>query len=181
MEESMGTYARGIWSLAAFLVVGSPLPGQAQEEAPLKMVYAVWKSPGAAANVVSQMNKKTYDKVEAYAVIVKDSTGKVELKQRHNKAGGSDRAMQAAVVIDTAVARLSALPPNAADSVVGYAPNGPASRLSEKDFKKVVSMLDPGESAVLLISPQPDVSEVERVLGMGSQGAPEVVVVDLEE
>jgi hypothetical protein len=181
MEESMGTYARGIWSLAAFLVVGSPLPGQAQEEAPLKMVYAVWKSPGAAANVVSQMNKKTYDKVEAYAVIVKDSTGKVELKQRHNKAGGSDRAMQAAVVIDTAVARLSALPPNADPYSVGYAPGGPASRLSEKDFKKVVSMLDPGESAVLLISPEPDVSEIERVLGMGSQGTPEVVQVDLEE
>jgi hypothetical protein len=53
--------------------------------------------------------------------------------------------------------------------------------LSEKDFKKVVRMLDPGESAVLLISPQPDVSEVERVLGMGSQGTPEVVVVNLEE
>jgi hypothetical protein len=180
----MGTYARGTWSLAAFLVVGSAIPAQGQEGPPLKMVYAVWKSPGAAATIMSQMNKKTYDKVEAYAVIVKDSTGKVQLKQRYNKAGGSDPAMQAAVVIDTAVARLSALPPNAEDSTVaaiGYAPNGPASRLSEKDFKKVVSMLDPGESAVLLISPEPDVSEIERVLGMGSQGAAEVVEVDLED
>jgi hypothetical protein len=53
--------------------------------------------------------------------------------------------------------------------------------LSEKDFKKVLSMLDPGESAVLLISPEPDVSEIERVLGMGSQGTAEVVQVDLEE
>jgi hypothetical protein len=181
MEQSMGTYVRGISSLAAFLLVGSPLSAQAPEDAPLKMVYAVWKSPGAAANIMSQMNKKTYDKVEAWAVIAKDSTGKVKVKQRHNKAGGSDRAMQAAVVVDTAVARLSALPPNAADSAVAYAPNGPASRLSEKDFKKVVSMLDPGESGVLLISSQPDVSEVKRVLGMGGQGAPEVVVVDLED
>jgi hypothetical protein len=181
MEESMGTYGRSTWSLAVFLVVGTPLPGQAQEQTPLKMVYAVWKSPGAAANIMSQMNKKTYDKVEAYAVIVKDSSGKVELKQRHNKAGGSQQAMQAAEVLDTAVARLGALPPNAADSAVGYAPGGPASRLSEKDFKKVVRMLDPGESAVLLISPEPDVSEVERVLGMGSQGAPEFVQVDLND
>jgi len=179
----MGTYARGTWSLAAFLVVGSPMLAQAQEETPLKMVYAVWKSPGAAANIMAQMNKKTYDKVEAYAVIVKDSTGKVELKQRYNQAGASDRAMEASVVIDTAVDRLSALPPNAGDSVAAYAPvpGSPASRLSEKDLKKVVSMLDPGESAVLLISPEPDVSEIERVLGMGSQGTPEVVQVDLEE
>ena len=126
------------------------------------------------------MNKKTYDLVEAYAVLVKDTTGKVEVSQRHNKAGGSDRAMQASQIIDTSIARLSALPPNAADSASGYAPkSGPASHLSEKDFKKVVSMLGPGESAVLIISPKPDVSEVERVLGMGSQGAPEVVVVDI--
>ena len=107
----------------------------------------------------------------------------MELKQRHNQAGGSDLAMEASVVIDTAVDRLTALPPNADDSVAAYAPvpGSPASRLSEKDFKKVVSMLDPGESAVLLISPEPDVSEIERVLGMGSQGTPEVVQVDLEE
>jgi hypothetical protein len=52
--------------------------------------------------------------------------------------------------------------------------------LSEKDLKKVVSMLGPGESAVLLISPKPDVSEVERFMGMGGQGAPEVVVVDIK-
>ena len=98
------------------------------------------------------MNKKTYDLVEAYAVLVKDTAGKVEISQRHNKAGGSDRAMQASQTIDTAIARLSALPPNAADSAKAYAPSsGPASRLSEKDLKKVVSMLGPGESAVLLI------------------------------
>jgi len=144
------------------------------------MVYAVWKDTGGAANTMMHMNKKTYDLVEAYAVLVKDTAGKVEVSQRHNKAGGSARAMQASQTIDTAIARLSALPPNAADSAIGYAPNGPASRLSEKDLKKVVSMLGPGESAVLLISPKPDVSEVERFMGMGGQGAPEVVVVDIK-
>jgi hypothetical protein len=144
------------------------------------MVYAVWKDTGGAANTMMHMNKKTYDLVEAYAVLVKDTAGKVEVSQRHNKAGGSSRAMQASQTIDTAIARLSALPPNAADSAIGYAPNGPASRLSEKDLKKVVSMLGPGESAVLLISPKPDVSEVERFMGMGGQGAPEVVAVDIK-
>ena len=103
------------------------------------------------------MNKKTYDLVEAYAVLVKHSTGKVEVSQRHNQAGGSAAAMTASETIDTAIARLSALPPNAADFAKAYAPSdGPASRLSEKDLKKVVGMLNPGQSAVLLISPKPD-------------------------
>jgi hypothetical protein len=53
--------------------------------------------------------------------------------------------------------------------------------LSEKDLKKVVSMLGPDESAVLLISPKPDVSEVERFMGMGGTGAPEVVEVDIKQ
>jgi hypothetical protein len=144
------------------------------------MVYAVWKDIGGAANSMRHMNKKTYDLVEAYAVLVKDTTGKVVVSQRHNKAGGSDRAMQASQTIDTSIARLSALPANAADSASGYAPkSGPVSHLSEKDFKKVVSMLGPGESALLIISPKPDVSEVQSFLGMGGQGAPEVVVVDI--
>jgi|RhiMethySRZTD1v2_1073278.scaffolds.fasta_scaffold158187_2 hypothetical protein len=57
------------------------------------------------------MNRKTYDLIEAYAILVKDKTGKVEV---HNQAGGSDRAMVASQTNDTAVARLSALPANAA-------------------------------------------------------------------
>ena len=176
----MGTYRAWFQSLAAFLLVGGPLPAQAQEEQPLKMVYAVWKDIGGAANTMKHMNKKTYDLVEAYAVLVKDTAGKVEVSQRHNKAGGSDRAIQASQTIDTAIARLSALPPNAADSASAYAPrSGPASHLSEKDLKKVVSMLGPGESALLIISPKPDVSEVQKFMGMGGQGTPEVVVVDM--
>jgi hypothetical protein len=53
--------------------------------------------------------------------------------------------------------------------------------LSEKDLKKVVSMLSPDESAVLLISPKPNVSEMEKFLGMGGQGTPEIVQVDITQ
>jgi len=177
----MGTYRAWYLSLAAFLLVPGQVRAQDKEAPPLKMVYAVWKDQGGAGNIMKQMNKKTYDLVEAWAVLVKDKTGKVVVSERHNKAGGSAAAMQASETIDTAIARLSALPANAEDSVAGYKPaGGPASHLSDKDFKKVVSMLDPGESAVLLISPAPDVSEVQKFVGMGGQAAPEVVVVDLQ-
>ena len=168
--------------LTAFILVAGPRSVLAQNDAPLKMVYAVWKDPGSAATIMRNMNKKTYDLVEAYAVLVKDKSGKVEVQQRHNKAGGSDRAMVASQTIDTSIARLSALPANAADSAKAYAPqSGPASRLSEKDLKKVVGMLNPGESAVLLISPKPNVSEMEHTLGMGGQGTPEIIEVDIKE
>jgi hypothetical protein len=178
----MSTYRSGYLALAAVLLVASPSPALAQKDGPLKMVYAVWGDPGSAATIMRNMNKKTYDLVEAYAVIVKDKTGKVEVTQRHNQAGGSDRAIVASQTIDTAVARLSALPANAADSAKAYAPqNGPASRLSEKDLKKVVGMLKPGNSAVLLISPKPNVSEMEHTLGMGGQGTPEVVEVEINQ
>ena len=178
----MGTYRAWYLSLAAFLLVPGQVRAQDKEAPPLKMVYAVWKDQGGAGNIMKQMNKKTYDLVEAWAVLVKDKTGKVVVSERHNKAGGSAAAMQASETIDTAIARLSALPANAADSAKAYAPaNGPASRLSEKDLKKVVGMLKPGNSAVLLISPKPNVSEMEHTLGMGGQGTPEVVEVDINE
>jgi hypothetical protein len=180
-EERVGTYRTWYLALAASVAVVGPLSAQGQEEPPLKMVYAVWKSPGGAESAINHMNKKTYDLVEAFAVLVKDSSGKVEIKKRHNKAGGSARAMQAAETIDTAIARLSALPANAADSAAGYAPAGsPASRLSEKDLKRVVSMFKPGESAALLISPKPDVTQVQKYVGMGGQPGPEFVVVDIQ-
>ena len=41
-------------------------------------------------------------------------------------------------------------------------------------------MLKPG-IPVLLISPKPNVSEMEHTLGMGGQGIPEVVQVDINE
>lgn len=180
-EERLSTYRTWYLALAALAAVVGPQSARAQDGPPLKMVYAVWKSSGGASNAMHHMNKKTYDLVEAYAVVVKDTAGKVEVKQRHNTAGGSPQAAQAAETIDSAIARLTALPANAEDSVAGYKPaGGPASHLSDKDFKRVVSMLDPGESAVLLISPQPDVSQVQKNVGMGGQDAPEFVVVDLQ-
>jgi len=42
------------------------------------------------------------------------------------------------------------------------------SRLSEKDLKKVIEMFDPGESALLLLSPKPAVSDIQRAIGMGA-------------
>ncbi len=156
----MRTYRAWYLSLTAFMLVAGPRAVLAQD---LKMVYAVWGDPGSAATIMRNMNKKTYDLVEAYAVLVKDKTGKVEVTQRHNKAGGSDRAMVASETIDTSIARLSALPANAEDSAKAYAPkSGPASRLSEKDLKKVVGHVEPRR-----IRGAPHFAEAER-LGDGA-------------
>jgi len=42
-------------------------------------------------------------------------------------------------------------------------------------------MLHPNESALLAISPKPDVADVEKFMGMGGHGTPEKVVIDLQK
>jgi hypothetical protein len=176
----MGKYASGIWAVAALLLVAGPLTAQDKAEAPpLRMIYAVWKDASGAGYAMSKMSKSAKDQVEAYAVLVKDDAGHVAVKERGNKAGGSDRAMQASMVIDTAVARLSAPPATAEDSAAGYAPN-PNSRLSPEEFKKAYTMLGPGQSALLLLSPKPNVSELERSLGTGAQSNAQIMELEVK-
>ena len=176
----MSTYRSWYLSLAAFLSVASPLAAQAQAE-PLNMIYAVWKDTTGAGSTMKNMSKGAKDLIEAYAVLIKDKDGKVEIRQRHNKAGGSVAALQASQIVDTAIARLSAPPPSAADSATGYAPAAQASRLSEEDLKKVVGMFGPGESALLLISPKPAVSQIQRSLGVGAQSNAEIVALEVKQ
>jgi hypothetical protein len=177
----MSTYRAWYLSLAAFLLVASPLPAQDQAEPQLNMIYAVWKDTTGAGHTMKHMSKGAKDLIEAYAVVIKDTAGKVEVRQRHNKAGASVAALQASQLVDTAIARLSAPAPSAADSASGYAPNGRASRLSEEDLKKVVGMFGPGESALILMSPKPAISEIERSLGMGGQSNAEIVVLEVKQ
>jgi hypothetical protein len=54
------------------------------------------------------------------------------------------------------------------------------SHLSEKDLKKVIGMFNPGESVLLLLSPQPAVAEIKKALGMGAMGHPEVVELEVK-
>jgi len=171
----MGTYRAWYLSLAAFLLVSAPSAAQGQTAPPPKMIFAVWKDTTAAASSMKRMSKGAYDKVEAYAVLVKDTAGKVEVKQRHNAAGGSVTALQASQLVDTAIARLSAPPPSNADSAAK------PSRLSEKDLKKVLGMFGPGESALIVMSSKEAVSEIEKSLGVGALGAPEIVVLDVKQ
>ena len=175
----MSTYRAWYLSLAAFLLVAGRLPAQAQDEAPLKMIYAVFSDTASAGSAMKNMSKSARDLIEASAVLVKDKNGHVEVKQRQNKAGGSDRAMQASQVVDTAIARLSAPPPSAADSSSAY--GSAPRRFSEKDYNKIMSMFGPGESALLLLSPKPAIAELERALGVGQHTNAEIVEFDIKE
>ena len=175
----MSTYRAWYVSLAAFLLVAGRLPAQAKDEAPLRLIYAVFSDTASAGSALKNMSKSAKDLIEASAVLVKDKNGHVEVKQRQNKAGGSDRAMQASQVVDTAIARLSAPPPSAADSSSAY--GSAPRRLSEKDYNKLMSMFGPGESALILMSPKPAISEIERALGVGQHTNAEIVEFDIKE
>ena len=169
-----------VWyqSLAGFFLVAIPGVAQAQTEEPVKLIYAVWEDSTAAENTLKQMSKGAKNQIAAYAVLVKDKDGTIETKLRHHKTAGFS-GVQSSQTIDSAIARLSE---SATESASGYAPSAPtSSRLSEKDLKKVRDMFGPGESVLLLMSPKPAVSEIQRALGAGAQGAPEVVVLEVKQ
>jgi hypothetical protein len=174
----MTTYRAWYQSLAGFLLVAIPGAAQAQTEAPVKLIYAVWEDSTAAENTLKHLSKGAKDQIAAYAVLVKDKDGNVDTKLRHHKTAGFS-GVQSSQTIDSAIARLSE---SATESASGYAPGAPtSSRLSEKDLKKVRDMFGPGESVLLLMSPKPAVSEIQRALGAGAQGAPEVVVLEVKQ
>jgi hypothetical protein len=101
----------------------------------------------------------------------------VETSLRHHKSTGF-AGVQSSQTIDSAIARLSE---PATDSASGYAPSAQTSRLSEQDLKKVVGMFGPGNSVLLLMSPKPATSEIQRSLGAGADGAAEVVVLEVKQ
>ena len=162
----MTTYRAWYLSLTAFLLIAGPRPAHAQKEAPVKLIYAVWKDTTGAERAVKHMSTEAKDKIEAYAVLIKDTAGTVEPRLRHHKAH-SATGLQASQTLDSAIARLSA-PPGDTASMKN-------SRLSEEDLNKVVSMFNPGESVLLLLSPEPAVADIKHALGMGAMGHPEVV------
>jgi hypothetical protein len=172
----MSTYRAWYLSLTAFLLVASPWSALAQTETPVKLIYAVWKDSAAAEKTIKQMSTAAKDQIEAYAVLVKDKDGNVEEKLRHHnhKARGY-AGVQSRETLDRAIARLSTRATTGGDSAAGYAPTAQPSRLSEEDLKKVVGMFEPGESVLLLMSPKPAVSQIQRSLGVGAQGAPWIV------
>jgi hypothetical protein len=61
----MRTYSPWYLSLTPFLLVASPGSAQAQEEAQVKMIYAVWPNPSAAENTLKHMNTGAKDQMEA--------------------------------------------------------------------------------------------------------------------
>jgi hypothetical protein len=178
----MSAYHALYLSLAVLLLVASPGSAWAQKEAKeaeVKMIYAVWSNPTAAEHTLKHMNKNAKDQMEAYAILTKDKAGKVDVTQRYHKSRGTATGLQGSETLDRAIAQLSTPAAGGADSASGYAPQ--PSRLSEKDLKKVVEMFDPGESALLLLSPQLAVSDIERAIGMGAQGHPEIVVLEVKQ
>ncbi|HEY8197167.1 MAG TPA: hypothetical protein VIG04_09320 [Gemmatimonadales bacterium] len=169
----MRTYHASYLSLTAYLLIANPwsAQAQAQTEAPVMMVFAVWHDTTGAESAVRHMSKTAKDQIEAYAVIIKDPAGKVDTRLRHHRAN-SVTGVQSSQTIDSAIARLS---DPVTDSAQGYAASERTTRLSEEDLKKVVGMFNPNESGLLLMTSKPSAMEIKRTLGMGAYGHPEIV------
>ena len=175
----MRTYRLRYLSLAGFLLGAGPLSAQEPAEKPLKMVIAVWPDTNGAPNTVKHMSKSAKDQIAAYGVFVKDKDGAVTPRQRYHNT--TFQGVQSSDIIDRAVARMRTPATSAADSASGYAPNGQASQLSPEDLKKFEGMFGPNESALMLLSPAPDISQLERTLGIGNQADVEIMELSVKE
>ena len=112
----MSTYRAWYLSLASSLLVASPWAVQAQSQAPVKMVFAVWHDTTGAEAAVKRMSTSSKDHIEAYAVLIKDPAGKVDTRLRHHR-GNSVTGVQSSQTVDSAIARLS----SPSDSAQAYA------------------------------------------------------------
>ncbi len=177
----MSTYPMWYLSLAGFLLVVGPLSAQAPTEAPQKMIIAVWPDTTAASNTVKHMSKSAKDQIAAYGVLIKHKDGSVETRERYHNPRGPGAGVQSSDIIDRATVRLSTPAASGTDSTSGYESSGKPSQLSPEDLQKVQSMFGPGESALLLLSPTPAVSEIRRTLGLGAQSDVDIVELTVKE
>jgi hypothetical protein len=177
----MSTYHTWYLSLAGFLLMAGPLSAQEAAPAPLKMVIAVWPDSTGAAGTIKHMSKSAKDQTEAYAVLVKRQDGTVEARERYHNPRGPGAGVQASDLIDRATTRMSEPPASAGDSASGYEASGKPSALSPEDLKRVQTMFGPGESALLLVSQAPAMSQIKRSLGIGAQRDVEIVELSVKE
>jgi len=168
-------------SLAGFLLVVGPLSAQAPTEAPQKMIIAVWPDTAAASNTVKHMSKGAKDQIAAYGVLIKQKDGSVETRERYHNPRGPGAGVQSSDIIDRATVRLSTPAASGTDSTSGYESSDKPSQLSPEDLQKVQSMFGPGESALLLLSPTPAVSEIKRTVGLGAQSDADIVELSVKE
>ncbi len=155
--------------LAGLLALADPLPAQAHGQAPLKLIYAVWEDATGAPNAIAGLDKQLRDQIESYAVIARDRDGKVEIRDKHDKDDFSAPSVEASQTIDSVVALLNEPAPLDGNR---------ATRISAESLDEMKDLLQPGESALLLMAPRPPVPELRRTLGM-DPGDAEVVEVEV--
>ena len=163
----MSTYPTWYLSLAGFLLVVGPLSAQAPAEAPQKMIIAVWTDTtgGLEHRQAHEQGCQGPDRRlrGPHQAQGWHGGGKGEVPQSPRSRSGSAEQRHH----DRATVRLSTPPASGTDSASGYESSGKPSQLSPEDLQKIQGMFGPGESALLLLSPTPAVSEIKRPWGLG--------------
>ncbi len=163
----MNTYPK-ILPLAGLLALAHPLPAQGHGQAPLKLIYAVWEDTTGAPNAIAGLDKQLRDQIESYAIITRDRDGSVDVREKHDKDDFSAPSVEAGQTIDSVVALLNE-PARL---------NGTRATRIAKNLDEMKDLLQPGESALLLMAPRPPIPELRRTLGM-DPGDAEVVEVEV--
>jgi hypothetical protein len=165
----MNTYHAMALPLAGLLALAGPLPAQGHGQSPLKLIYVVWGDATGAPNAIAGLDKQLRDQIESYAIIAKGPDGSVEIRAKHDKDDFSAPSVEASQTIDSVVALLNGPAPVDGNRVT---------QISAENVAEMKGLLQPGESALLLMAPRPPIHELRRSLGM-DPGDAEVVEVEV--
>ena len=159
----MNTHRALYLPLAGLALFAHPGPS------PLKMIYAVWEDSTGAANAIAALDNGLRGQIESYAIVTKGRDGTVQVREKHDRDDTSALSVEASQTIDSVVALLNE---PAADGT------GHKAQVSAENLTEMKDLLQPGESALLLMAPRPPIPELKRSLGM-EPGDAEVVEVEV--
>jgi len=145
----MNTHRALYLPLAGLALLAHPGPS------PLKMIYAVWKDSSGAANAIATLDQDLRGQIESYAIITKGRDGTVQVREKHDRDDTSAPSVEASQTIDSVVALLNE-----------PATDGTGHKVSAENLTEMKDLLQPGESALLLMAPRPPIPELKRSLGM---------------
>lgn len=135
---------------------------QAQDTTPMTLVVAVFPDQAAATQAMSAAQAApSADHLEYSALVSKDQSGGIRVRQKHGKKGASSDP-RASKAVDGAIALLG----HPANSPLRSTDSTAVSQagLSQADANNLQAMLPPGGAAVIFVVAEPYASDMDSAM-----------------
>jgi uncharacterized membrane protein len=153
---------RGLVGIVA-LVAALGAPARADDESPKRLIYAAYKTEAAAMEAfkaLKEAEKAGAIKIESYAVITKDTDGKVKVKDQREQ--GTRTGAVVGALVGLLGGPMGAAVGVAAGSGTGYLA-GDAVGMPRETIERIKTSLQPGESAIIAIVDERWAAKAEKL------------------